>query len=273
MIKDREVEDKLYRVIRKKDSHINTKLNPDGSMAAIQFTDDGNELNGPLDIIEVDEREFMKAEYIDKYDKSRTFQEIIIEDVIVPVSRELLYQAFMIGYDKLCYQMKTKVVPNLKKKTESLLDNASLIAAGIKDGFMGKEPKAITLAKEREENVILSTSQKTEYKEQEKVMRSEEEVADIIALMKMSTGTLAACIRILNNTVIADDGKNPDIRLEIQKNIQTLSTADVMGQIELLLEEKNKGLLDETSVMLLSAFRNGYFIAGDRRIPVAQYKE
>lgn len=60
----------------------------------IQFTDDGNELNGPLDIIEVDEREFMKAEYIDKYDKSRTFQEIIIEDVIVPVSRELLYQAY-----------------------------------------------------------------------------------------------------------------------------------------------------------------------------------
>ena len=50
--------------------------------------------------------------------------------------------------------------------------------------------------------------------------------------MRMSAVTLAACIRMLNNTVMADDGTDPQQRLEIQRNIQTLSTPDVIQQID-----------------------------------------
>ena len=75
----------------------------------------------------------------------------------------------------------------------------------------------------------------------------------------------------LNNTVIADDGSNPDLRIEIQQKLQTLSSDYVMSQIDLLLEEKNRGLLDQTSICLLAAFRDGYFLKDDCRIPVSKY--
>ena len=84
------VEEKLYKIVRKKDSHVNTKLNPDGSKAAIQFTDDGNDLNGPVNLIEVDERELIRTEYIPVQDELRTFKEIVWQDVVAPAMRELL---------------------------------------------------------------------------------------------------------------------------------------------------------------------------------------
>lgn len=77
------VEEKLYKVARKKGSHINTKLNPDGSKAAIQFTDDGNNLNGPVNLIEVDEAKFVRTEYIPVQDEPRTLKEIVLQDVFV----------------------------------------------------------------------------------------------------------------------------------------------------------------------------------------------
>ena len=56
---EKEVDEKLYRVVRKKGSHVNTKVNPDGTKSASQFTDENNDLNGPLDIIEVDMSEYI----------------------------------------------------------------------------------------------------------------------------------------------------------------------------------------------------------------------
>ena len=61
---DKNVDDKLYRVVRKNGSHLNTKVNPDGTRSALQFTDDNNDLNGPVDLIEVDEEELIRTEYI-----------------------------------------------------------------------------------------------------------------------------------------------------------------------------------------------------------------
>ena len=52
---DNHIDDKLYRVVRKDGSHLSTKVNPDGSKSALQFTDNSNELSGPVDLVEVDE--------------------------------------------------------------------------------------------------------------------------------------------------------------------------------------------------------------------------
>ena len=57
-------DDKLYRVVRKDGSHLNTKVNPDGTKSALQFTDENNDLSGPIDLIEVDEEELVRTEYI-----------------------------------------------------------------------------------------------------------------------------------------------------------------------------------------------------------------
>ena len=61
---DKYTDDKLYKVVRKDGSHLNTKVNPDGTKSALQFTDDNNDLNGPVDLIEVDEEELIRTEYI-----------------------------------------------------------------------------------------------------------------------------------------------------------------------------------------------------------------
>ena len=42
---DKHIDDKLYRVVHKDGSHLNTKVNSDGTKSALQFTDDNNDLN------------------------------------------------------------------------------------------------------------------------------------------------------------------------------------------------------------------------------------
>ena len=46
--------DKLYRIKVKDGAHVNNHVKEDGSKAAIQF-DEENNLQGPVDLIEVDE--------------------------------------------------------------------------------------------------------------------------------------------------------------------------------------------------------------------------
>lgn len=36
----KEVDEKMYRVVRKKGSHVNAKVNPDGTKSALQFTEE-----------------------------------------------------------------------------------------------------------------------------------------------------------------------------------------------------------------------------------------
>ena len=265
------VEEKLYKIVRKKDSHVNTKINADGSKSAIQFTNDGNNLNGPVDLIEVDERELVRTECIPVHDEPRTLKEIVWQDVVAPVMRELLYQAMMEGYDNLCAQIKGIAIPTVKAKAHSFAKDACIIASGIRDGLAGKTPKALEL-------VSANTAAKSNcqfliagVREQPKTVRSKEEAENIVYAMKMSAITLAACIRMLNNTVMADDGTDPQLRMEIQHNLQTLSTRDVMQQIDLLLEDKNRTLLNEAELIMLSSFKEGYFLVNENRIPVAKY--
>lgn len=263
------VEEKLYKIARKKNSHVNTKLNPDGSIAAIQFTDDGNDLNGPVNLIEVDEREIVRTEYIPVQDEPRTLKEIIWQDVVAPVMGEFLYQAMMEGYDKLCDQIKTKAIPAVKSKSQSFVKDTGIIASGIKDGLAGKTPKALALVNEN--TAVKSSNQPEIVEAQQKTVRSKEEIESIVHAMKISAVTLVACIRMLNNTVMVDDGTDPQLRFEIQQNLQTLSTDDVVNQIDLLLEDKNRALLNAADLAILSSFKEGYFLVNEKRVPTAKY--
>lgn len=268
---DTVIEEKLYRVVRKKDSHINTKLNSDGSRAAVQFTDDGNVLNGPVNLIEVDESELLRTEYVPLQDKPLTFKEIILYEVIAPVLRDLLQQALMEGYESLCTHVKTKVAPVVKSKSKSIIKDVGIIASGIKDGLAGKKPKALELVTEGTAMPIIHQVPIEE--SQPKTVRSKEEVEEVVRIMRSSAAVLAACIRLLNDTVMADDGTDPRVRLEIQRQLQALSAGDVMKQIELLLEDKNKALLDDAERAMLSSFREGYFLVNESKVPLTMYLE
>ena len=50
---DKYTDDKLYKVVRKDGSHLNTKVNPDGTKSALQFTDDNNDLRCTSQIREI----------------------------------------------------------------------------------------------------------------------------------------------------------------------------------------------------------------------------
>lgn len=262
-------EEKLYRIVLKKGSHVNTKLNSDGSKAAIQFTDKDNALSGPVNLIEVDERELVTTGYIPVRDKPLTFKEIILQEVVTPLMRDVLYHAMIEGYDALCCQLKTKTVPEIKAKSKNLIRDARIIASGLKDGFAGKTPKALELVSDA---VLVETPpQPLIMQEQEKIVRSKEEIENIVQVMRVSTAVLAACIRLLNDTVMADGGSDPQVRFEIQRNMQTLTSSDVMQQIDWLLEEKNKDLMDESAYLMLVAFKTGNFLVNNERIPFSRY--
>lgn len=260
----KEIDTKYYKIVKKKNCHLSTKLNPNGTYSALQFSNADNSLNGPVELLPVEELPISQSSY-STFEEGRTISQIIWEDVLAPLAREAVYNALILGYNQLCLNAETYAMP----KVRAVADTIGITVSGIKDGLSGKEPKAIRLLKEQKTNN--STSSVYPSPCQNKVPRSNEEINEIINLMHSSAFTLVACVRLLNNTAIADDGCNPNTRLDIQRNLQMLTAADITAQIELLLDKKNRSLLDESSLSLLESFRDGYFVSADKRIPISHF--
>lgn len=56
-----------------------------------------------------------------------------------------------------------------------------------------------------------------------------------------------------------------------KKQLEELVMKGVMSQIDLMLEEKSRNMLDESSYQILSAFSKGKLIVGGELIPITQY--
>jgi len=263
----KETDGKIYLVYKDRNSHINTKTNENGRRAAIQFHNKTNILDGPVDIEEVD---------IDKLLKSQTPKEInpyvrlIIDRVVAPyIKREL-----EIGTDKLLSLISEKVIPTAKKAIKEFAQNKSICIEGIRDGLSGKETKVSRLMREAEKKRT-SISDKVEgiceSTEHYKEVYSSEEVQQVIDTLKKSVLVTATCIRILANTIVKDNGTNPEVIEETKKLLEKLNTQEVMNQISLMLEEKNRDILDESSYHILSAFRQGNLIVDGEMVSVAKY--
>lgn len=273
-------EDKLYRVVRRKDSHVNTKVNPDGFKSAIQFNENNN-LTGPVEIIEIDEKEWIRSEYVEVEPRLRSWKQLILEEIVAPIVRETLEKALDIGYQHFCVYMEQTAVPKAKEKSKVIGKNIKFYFSAIKDGIMGKELMAERILREEVErkNVRLAQQQEmsvndskleTGQTSDEKEIHTMEEIEEVVNIMRSSAITIAACIRWLNNSV-KDDGRDPKKRLEIQRNLEELSIADVMKQIDLLLEDRNKGLLDAVSLGMIEAFRKGNFVIDGKTVPMSNY--
>lgn len=274
-------EDKLYRVVRRKDSHLNTKVNPDGLKSAIQF-DENNNLAGPVEIIEVDEKEWIRPEYVEIKPMLRSWKQLILEEIVAPIAKETLEQALDIGYQHFHVWMEQTAVPKAKEKSKEIGKNIKLYFSIIKDGIMGKELMANRILKEEAERKEVRLVQQQEISvnalkpetgqtSNEKEIHTTEEIEEVVNIMRSSAITMAACIRWLNNSVKDDDGSDPKKHLEIQRNLEELSTADVMKQIDLLLEDRNKGLLDAVSLRMVAAFREGNFIIDGKTVSMSNY--
>ncbi|MDD3184181.1 MAG: hypothetical protein PHT76_02610 [Anaerostipes sp.] len=263
---EKESDGKVYRIYKDRDNHINTKINEDGRKAAIQFDNKGNKLNGPLDLEEVD---------IDEFIASRTpkqmnpYVQLILDQVISPA----ITYGLEVGTDKFINYLSVKGIPSAKKAIKDFVQNKKLYLSAIKDGLTGKETKASRLLREAEEkknsiSVEVENQNQTEF---EKEYHTPEEVEQIVETMKKSVLLTATCIRILTNTIVMDDCSNLEKLEESKKQLEELGTQEVMAQISLMLEEKNRGLLDETSYQVLNAFRQGDLVIDGNQIPMSRY--
>lgn len=267
-------DEKLYRVVRKDGSHLNTKVNPDGTKSALQFTDDNNDLNGPVDLLEVDEEELIRTEYISVPQAERSLGERLIDEVVIPVIRDATTQLLEYGTEKAEIWIEEKVVPVAKSKVKAGWENLKLFISAIKD--FDKPIKATQIVTEQKNTFKASEVEVANTvgdQEEKKYALSPEEVELLLDTARRSALMIAASLSILNNSVVMDDGTDPDRIEMIQRGIEQLSSRDITTQIDLLLEDKNSGLLDEASIFMLRAFREGMFIGNGTPIPVSRYTD
>lgn len=271
---DKYTDDKLYKVVRKDGSHLNTKMNPDGTKSALQFTDDNNDLNGSVDLIEVDEEELIRTEYIQVPQNKRSLGELLVDEVVVPVIRDATTQLLEYGTAKAETWIEEKVVPVAKTKVKAGWENLKLFISTIKDSDKPiKATQIIAEQKSASNSSEIEVVNKVECgnKDEKKYVLSPGEVEILLDTARRSTLMIAASLSILNNSVVMDDGTDPDRVAMIQRGIEQLSSKDITTQIDLLLDDKNSGLIDESSINMLRAFRDGMFIGNGTPIPVSRY--
>lgn len=249
-------------------------MNPDGTKSALQFTDDNNDLNGPVDLLEVDEEELIRTEYISVPQAERSLGERLIDEVVVPVIRDATTQLLEYGTEKAEIWIEEKVVPMAKSKVKAGWENLKLFISAIKD--FDKPIKATQIVTERKNTFKASEIEvvnKVENQEEKKYALSPEEVELLLDTARRSALMIAASLSILNNSVVMDDGTDPERIAMIQKGIEQLSSKDITTQIDLLLEDKNSGLIDDASISMLRAFREGMFIGNGTPVPVSRYTD
>ena len=270
---DKYTDDKLYKVVRKDGSHLNTKVNPDGTKSALQFTDN-NDLNGPVDLIEVDEEELIRTEYIQVPQNKRSLGELLVDEVVVPVIRDATTQLLEYGTAKAETWIEEKVVPVAKTKVKAGWENLKLFISTIKDSDKPiKATQIIAEQKSASNSSEIEVVNKVECgnKDEKKYVLSPGEVEILLDTARRSALMIAASLSILNNSVVMDDGTDPERVAMIQRGIEQLSSKDITTQIDLLLDNKNSGLIDESSIIMLRAFRDGMFIGNGTPIPVSRY--
>lgn len=69
----------------------------------------------------------------------RSWKQLILEEIVAPIAREILEQALDIGYQCFCVWMEQMAVPKAKEKSKEISKNIKFYFSSIKDGIMGKE--------------------------------------------------------------------------------------------------------------------------------------
>lgn len=255
------VDEKLYRLRSKDGSHFNEKTNKDGWNSAIQF-DEENNLQGPLEYQVVDESEYTQVVEVER--KQRTISEVMVEDVVAPALTDAAIYLLERAIDAGAEAVKTKVVPAVKTKSVVLIDKAKTAHAERK--VLKTEQKTLAVATKKTSKIkaieILE-------KEEKKVEHTTEEVDQIVNNMKFAALYIAAGIRELSNTVVVDS--DTEKTLEMQEKLNELTSDQAIGAINFMLEDKKRDMLDQATLHLIEAFRDGQFIIEGERVPIINY--
>lgn len=254
---------KLYRIKTKDGAHINEKVKEDGSRAAIQFDED-NGLQGPVDLVEVDESEFTREIYVEVENEERSVKQILIEDAVAPALEKLIEAYLPIVVEVGFEAISQKAIPFIKAKGAELIEKARKSKAAKKiekfeqekNAVVGKiEAKVATEPKDDKNNTVVHTP---------------EEVVKILCNMKYAAMYYAAGIRELSNTVIKADELDEVTVISMQEKIRELSTEDAKVIMDWMLEDKNRDMFDQATIQLFEGFRNGRLFVNGEVVPISK---
>ncbi len=150
---------------------------------------------GPVDLIEVDKSEYIRTEDVHdilEYDSApRTWEQVIVEDIIVPIAREAIEQLLDIGFQRLDVWMEEKAVPTAKQKAKKAGKDISIFFSAMKSAIKGEQPKALQIieAEKKKNNnsvqvVDTVDSKQNEKESREKVEITQAEFEQLVALTK-----------------------------------------------------------------------------------------
>ena len=208
----------------------------------------------------------------------RTLGEAIWQDVIAPASREAINGILQKGYRYFEKWMEEDAIPAAKVKSKQIFQNAGEVFSGIRASIRGEEPKIVAIMneKEKQEDIDLSNSsvqKMDDDSEKGKIVISQEEAEMLIALIKQEAERLVVHINLLRNAVVFDPSLGKEEKNKLQNKLEALTTSEIVGRIDLLLENKNRGLLDTMSLQTLKAFRQGKFLIDGQEVPISNYIE
>ena len=235
-----------------------------------------------MDIIEAtDDEVIRRGKELSR--EGRTWKQIVWEEIIVPISKEATEQLLRIGHQHFEVWMEETAVPVAKEKSKMFVQNVGDIFSGVKAVLKGEEPKALRLIKEAQEfrekeHLSVECDSIPEQKieddgNSEKILMSAQEIEEVVAQAKQSAEILVVCINLLRNTVVSDTALTEEQRLNLQSQLECLTTTDIFDKIDLLLEDKNKGILDPMALQILKAFRQEKFLVNGKAVPIKNYIE
>ena len=178
------------------------------------------------------------------------------------------------GVNKMGMWVENKAIPAIKLKIKTSLKNIKLYISTLRDSNKVIKAEQLfedqceLLSLEKENTLVLN---KKGYNDEKEYILSAEDVELLLDRLKKNVLMIVENLRILNNSVVMDDGTDPIRIAKIQRDIEQLSSKDVTKCIDLLLEDKNAGLIDDKSVIMLRAFRNGMFVGNGTPIPISKY--
>lgn len=259
-MKKMETDGKLYRIYKQPGSHISTKKDEKGRVSALQFRDSDNKLNGPLVMEEAGTDE------PNRLNEQHPILDWALNEIVKPTVEYFL----MVGTDRLMDWMRDEGISKIKNSSGKIIADAKLYADAFRDALSGKELKAVRLTREASK---ISTAIQTDLIVDETFKCSPDQIEQVIQTMRKSAVTMAACIQILANTIVESKGLESNELEEAKKQLEQLSTQEIMNSITLMLDEKNSGLLDAKSYEILSAFQQGDLLIEGRREPIVKYLE
>lgn len=283
---------KKYTPIIKEGTHLASSKNTVGAVYGGLLDNDTNQVVGQAEWL-VEEDDDQNLDYPNEnYDTqgnvelSEETQEMI--EVVGTALAVLGIYMIEIGVKKATPYVKQfvtgKVVPSINKTMSWIAEKGATGIYIIRNGISSKtkaEQLLTKRTKSKSDKTELSVAHNTTVEpsedmdnvfEENRESMSREEAQQHLIYIRALAILLADEIRKLSNACIREGNELPENILERQNALEKLTTQEVMNSIKLLLENKNRSLLDEATSLVLSEFLAGNLIIDGTPVPIEKYK-